>query len=487
MKNAIFRRLIIFIGAISATGCSENLAEGTKGETPLALSASTNEIVLDERDYAQTAITLNWTTGTNHGTGNAIDYTLEIVPDGTDYAEGYTLELGRRVYTQSYTTQRLNELLTDKFGAESGVAALYHARITARIADDTRIQTSEVSFTATTYEPVTQTLYLIGDAAPNGWSADNATPLKRTQPGVFTWTGALNAGEFKFITTLGAFLPSYNRDATASDGNAIVYRSEDDDPDEKFSVAQAGGYTVKADLLNGKLTLAPAEINTPPYNQIYFVSEANSWEFILMTQDPANPFVFRYGAEIGNGQFKFGTSQGSWENMYKTDYDNADYTHTTVVFVSGYDPDNKWLLFEETPNKPYKIALDITPDKESMTMTEFTPYTQIWLIGDAAPGGWSLDNATAMDKGDDDYTFTWTGRLNDGELKFTCDCDSSWNGAWFMAGENDKPLEAGSEAISFVDKRLAENGSIDRKWTVTAGNYTLTLNQLTETLTVTRH
>ncbi len=27
-------------------------------------------------------------------------------------------------------------------------------------------------------------------------------------------------------------------------------------------------------------------------------------------------------------------------------------------------------------------------------MTEFTPYEQIWMIGDATPNGWSLDDAT---------------------------------------------------------------------------------------------
>ena len=206
-----------------------------------------------------------------------------------------------------------------------------------------------------------------------------------------------------------------------------------------------------------------------------------------MTQDPVNPFIFRYGAEIGNGQFKFGTAEGSWENMYKAEVDNADYTNTAVVFVSGFDPDNKWLLYADTPNKPYKIALDITPDEESMTMVEFTPYEQIWMIGDATPNGWSLDDATPLQKGSDDYTFTWTGNLNSGELKFTCDCDSSWNGAWFMASEENKPFEAGTETICFVDKQLPENSSVDRKWKVTAGNYTIELNQLTETMTVTKN
>ena len=487
MKMTNIQILTLMLSAAAMAACSKDLTETSKGETPLELTVSQNEIVLDERNYSSTGISLEWTTGTNYGTGNAIDYTLEIAPEQSDYADGLTVDAGRRVYSQSYTVEEFNTLLRDEFGAEAGIAANYKARVTARIAADERIQQSEVTFSATPYEPVTTTLYMIGEASPTGWSVDAPEELKRTKPGYFTWTGNLKAGELKFTTKPGEFIPSYNRDATADNDTTLVYRDSDDDPDEKFMIAEAGGYALTVDLLNLTLTIETADVNTPPFDMIYFVSEANSWSFEPMTQDPVNPFIFRYGAEIGNGQFKFGTAEGSWENMYKAEVDNADYTNTSVVFVSGFDPDNKWLLYADTPNKPYKIALDITPDEESMTMVEFTPYEQIWMIGDATPNGWSLDDATPLQKGSDDYTFTWTGNLNSGELKFTCDCDSSWNGAWFMASEENKPFEAGTETICFVDKQLPENSSVDRKWKVTAGNYTIELNQLTETMTVTKN
>ncbi len=485
MKKHIFNPIWVLIGACSITACSEDLAEENKGETALALSASTQEIVLDERNAAQTALTLNWTTGTNCGTGGAIDYTLEIAPEAAEYADGYVEQMGRRIYERRFSVSELNDFLQTEFGAQPGTAAVYRARITAFAAGTTTVQTAETTFAATPYEPVTRTLYLIGDATPNGWSADNATEMKRVQAGLFTWQGRLTAGEFKFITTLGQFSPAYMKDPNAADDRTLIYN---DEADAKFAIDETGGYLVTADLLNLRLELTPVDLNEPPYKTLFFVSEANGWSFEPMTQDPVNPFVFRYGAEIGNGQFKFGTSAGSWENMYKTDTDNAPYTNTTVVFVAGFDPDCKWFLWEDTPNKPFKIALDITPDKESMTMKEFTPYPTIWMVGDATPNGWSLDDATPLVNGDDAYTFTWTGRLNKGELKFTCDKDSSWNGAWFMASENNKPFTEGEETITFVDKRIAENGSIDRKWVVeTAGDYTVVVNQLTETMSVTKH
>ena len=56
------------------------------GGTPLELtvSASDGTIVLNERKSEETALGLSWTTGSNYGTGNAIEYILDIdLADGT--------------------------------------------------------------------------------------------------------------------------------------------------------------------------------------------------------------------------------------------------------------------------------------------------------------------------------------------------------------------------------------------------------------------
>lgn len=482
MKKFLINILLLAIAG-SCGSCAEDFKEDSKGFDELQISASEQEVVLLEENYARSALKLFWTTGNNYGTGAAIDYRLEIVPDGMEYGNGYSCDLGRRVYEQNFTVQELNGLLLGKLGATPSVAGRYHARVTASVAGASEVQYAQTDFTVTPYAPVSETLYLIGSATPNGWSADRATEMKRLRPGVFTWTGNLNPGEFKFITTLTQFTPSYGRDAQSDNEFALAYRPGDEDPDEKFIIEETGAYILTVDLLDLRLKLEATEEVLPPFSSIYFVSEANGWSFLPMRQDPVDPFVFRYGGEIGNGQFKFGTAENSWENMYKTDVENAEYTHTTAVFVNGFDPDNKWLLTAETPGLPYKIALDITPGEEKMTMTAFTPYESIWLVGDSTPSGWDIENATPMLVTNDPYTLTWSGTLKKGELKFTCDKDSSWSGAWFMACEENEPLKTGSNPATFVPR----NGGVDRKWIVEEGNYTLLLNQLTETITVTRN
>lgn len=76
--------------------------------------------------------------------------------------------------------------------------------------------------------------------------------------------GRLVAGEFKFITTLGSFLPSYNK---GTDG-LLVLRSSDDQPDEPFVVEEDHNYIVEANLFTGVLTLTQTETLAPAYDQL---------------------------------------------------------------------------------------------------------------------------------------------------------------------------------------------------------------------------
>ena len=70
--------------------CTDNdYMELNKGEAELEIKASSTEVTLEEANHASTAIELSWTTGTNHGTGNRISYTLEIAEAGTNFAEPY--------------------------------------------------------------------------------------------------------------------------------------------------------------------------------------------------------------------------------------------------------------------------------------------------------------------------------------------------------------------------------------------------------------
>ena len=57
-----------------------------------------------------------------------------------------------------------------------------------------------------------------------------------------------------------------------------------------------------------------------------------------------------------------------------------------------------------------------------------------------------------MQTTDNPYVFTWKGTLNAGELKFTCDKQEDWNGAWFMPAVADKQPAGETEPMLFLDK-----------------------------------
>lgn len=495
MKKYYYHILTVLLSSMMLLACSDNdYAELNKGNNVLTLTADQATSELNEASHASDAITLNWTTGTNYGTGSRIYYTLEIATSGSNFADAHVIvDHETQVYSWNASHEALNTLLLNHFGAVAGQTVNLEARVTATT-DGGEAQTSSLSFSASPYTPVTSTLYLVGDATPNGWNADNATEMKRTDNGKFTWEGTLRAGSLKFLTTLGEWIPSYNK---AADGS-LVLRNSFDEPDEQWQITEPHFYKISVDLLNHSISIIMADGETPAFDNLYFVGQPTGWGFVQMTKDPLDPFLFRYNRYFDQGdggEFKFGTAAGSWENMLKATQPNAPYTDTSMSFIKGYDPDNKWFLKDSETGKAYKICVDIRTNKERMMMREFVPYQMIYLVGDATPNGWDIGNATPMMATDNPYVFTWAGNLTAGELKFTCDKKSDWNGAWFMNASGNGVAPTGEvENMLFIDKSDDyfksqyldfSIGDVDQKWKITsAGHYTITLNQLDETISI---
>ena len=498
MKHIISTAFAAMAMVFALGSCSDqDYGETDKGRDQLTISADQPMTDLEETNHSSDAITLSWTTGHNYGTGNRIAYRLELAKAGTNFANPYVaVDEQTQTYEWSANVENLNNIILDKMGGTVGQAADIEARVTALVSGSDEVQTSTVSFKATPYKPVTTTLYLIGSAAPNGWSADNASEMTRTSNGQFSWEGTLKEGELKMITTLGQFLPSYNCD----EQGRVVLRSSDDEPDGKWTISEAHDYKVEVNLLDSTIAITKTDGIKPAYDNLYFVGNATGWGFVEMQQDALDKFLFRLGYyfESGvGGEFKFGTTNGSWENMYKATQSNAPYTDTSMELVSGYDPDNKWYLADSETAKAYKICVDIRSGKERMMMRQFTPYDMIYLVGDATPNGWDLGNATPMTATDSPYILTWTGKLSAGELKFSCDRQSDWNGAWFMASTTDAEPTGEEEHTLFIDKSdetlksqylTVSIGDVDNKWKITSsGTYTITLDQLHETITISKN
>lgn len=475
MKIYKILSLLIFLSLFwSCT--DEGNTEYDKGDRPLEISATKESLELDALNPNSEAVKFIWTSGTNSGTGLAIDYTFQLDKQDGNFENGISVDMGRNAYEKSYKNEELNDLLIDKFGISPNTETTFQYRIIANIASaNIEAQVSPVqTISIKNHKPITKTLYLIGSATPNGWNADDATEMKAitNTPKGFSWTGPLSAGEFKLITTLGEFLPSYNKGA---DDTKLILRESDSDTDEKFVITEGGTYTVKVNLISMAINITRGE--GPEFTELWFVGNPTGWSFKPMILDPVDPFIFHYNDDLSEGgEFKIGTVNGSWDAVFFRPAINEQPEGTDLnVNKWAGDPDYKWNI----TGGVYKIKLDTRDMK--IDIVPFTPYTMIYLIGDATSAAWDIDNAVPMTASSDPYMFTWTGALNPGELKLTCDKQSDWNGDWFLASEQEKAPTGEKEQMIFRAKGSKE----DYKWKIPeSGTYTIELDQLKETVTI---
>lgn len=449
-----------------------------KWETPLAISASSSNLVLEEKNYNADAVVFNWTTGSNRGTDQSISYTFVI--DASGSSNPIIRPLGKAVTSVNYTVQELNNLLTSQWNVSAGNVAELKVKVLTSLGTSTEYSDSTEWHTVNvqSYVPVTQTLYLIGDAAPNGWSADNASPMDAdpNMPGKFMWRGVLSAGELKFLTSLGNFMPSYNK------GNSefsLIYRNADNLPDDKFLIDEGGLYEIEINLLT--LTISISRSSDPAYSRLYMLGDAipTGWNIdnpAEMRVDESNKFVFTYNEILAAGEFKIPVSTGDFGTDYFMPLVNyQDLSETGVQLVPGGNPDNKWKITEPGA---YKIKLNI--QVPSISIQKFTPYDKIYMVGDASPVGWNIDAPFELTRNTADiYEFSYEGPMNAGEFKFPVE-KGDWGGDFFMPVINYQDLNK-------TEMKFVPGGSPDNKWKINeAGNYKIVINQLYETISITK-
>ena len=452
---------------------------------PLAVTASESALQLNEADKNNTAVTFSWSTGSNHLSDGSITYILELDKKGNNFSTSLKNNLGKGIYSVNYATGTLNTLISANWSAQAGTAIVLEARIYTMIGDgSTKGDTSApISVSITPYKPVSSTLYILGDATANGWTVATADSLTADAevPGLFHYTGTLTPGQFKFLTSRDSLLPSYNE---GTDTAHLFYRTSVSDPDNNFTISTANVYTIDVNLIS--LSINIAKLSAPLYSKLWIVGDAtpNGWNIDApneMKVDVFNPYVFHYNEVLNAGEFKMPTTTGNWGgDFYRPLTNHPPITDTTAALVPGNTnpPDNKWQI---STAGPYKISLNILYN--SIHITPYSPYSSLWLVGDATPTGWNIDNPTPMTQsGSNPYVFTYNGPLTAGEFKipvktgdFGCD---------YFRPEKNHPDISDNNA-PFVAHASGDADNNDYKWYISvAGNYSITFDQLHETISI---
>jgi hypothetical protein len=453
--------LVLTISAL--TSCEEKIEDDIVKAGPLAVSASKTSVELNQKNAASEAFNLSWTTGTNNGTGASISYLLEIDLKGNNFSTALKYDMGKGVYVKSFNVAELNDSLLSHWKCTPNVEVELEARVTSTIY--TTPTTNEVSpviiISVTPYQPVSKTLYLVGNATSIGWDYSKALVMTpQSDPTVFVYQGALSAGSFKFITNLGQSLPSYNK---GGNDNQIVYRTSENEPDDLFTITEDGVYKIVISLLD--LTVSCNKVDLPPYSEIYIVGSATpiGWDItnaIQLTQDKDDPFIFTYQGVLLPGDFKFPVNRNSdWgQDMYMKLDDAHIYLH------HGGDPDDsKWTIDKKGY---YTVTLNLLDNTISIYKEK------LYMVGSATPIGWNIGQAIEMTEDPPDgCIFTYNGPMLAGEFKFPVNRNSDWGQDMYMRIDDTHMY------------RHHGGDPDDNKWNINVdGNYLITVN--IETLTI---
>lgn len=466
-------------GMVTISGCGDYEESYSPKQTDKPfLKTSAATVALSQKQGDNTAFTLTWTPGSNRGTNSAINYTIEIDKKGNGFGNPISLNAGKASYNSNFQVSNFNDLLLNTFLIAPGVETEMEFRVISQAMDASvsADMSNVVEVKVTPYEPrpVPEALYMVGDATPNGW--DNSTPTQLTkkanESGVFTYQGQLFAGELKFLTTVGQWLPSYQRGA---DANTLALRTDFGQPDDKFAIQKGGLYRLTVDVI--EMTYYAEELASSPYSELWIVGSAapKGWDLDnadKMRQNPADPFLFSFNEILAVGEFKIATAK-SWDAPFYRPISASQPISETTIQLSAGDPDYKWNI---TESGPYKISLNLRDNV--INIIPFTPLENLWIVGDATPAGWNINSPVQMTKSSD-YIFTWTGQLNAGEFKFPI-ATGDWSTGYFMPYNSD-------ESINTTILTFRPNGSPDTKWRVLPGEegvYTITLDQLKHTISI---
>lgn len=339
-------------------------------------------------------------------------------------------------------------------------------------------------FTHLSAQDYTQ-VYLIGGAAPNEWDNGKAESLTQVsvdeESAIFTWTGFLKAGDFKFINKLQTWQPSFN--ASSSDEavvlgqtHALVYN--EDGNDYKFVLEKAGVYTVTIDIKKLTMTVIEAKDAQIP-EELWIIGSAIPGNKAKLSNIPGIG-NFLYAGELLQGDFKIITTETIDETtQYVIPYEeDVDITGETQ-FILTKDADlSGWNVMVSDPI--YKIKINILRKKANAEI--YKSRDMLYIVGGATESGWVASAAKPFTKDEvnpDIFTF-------DGELKIRPENEES--NLFKILGQLDwnpyslHPYESGEPIL---ESEYLQISTGDNKWSIKEdqqGRYIIKVNTLYETI-----
>lgn len=220
----------------------------------------------------------------------------------------------------------------------------------------------------------------------------------------------------------------------------------------------------------------------PVSKELYVIGSATSvgWDLpnaLAFTPSPSKPGLFIYQGSLSKGNFKLPVNRDSC--FCQDFYTKSASTEGSMVHnIGGSGDDLQWQI---TQAGQYKITADLLNLTISIEAIVGAPFSQIYIVGDASPSGWDVNNPKAFTQGQTNpFIFTYEANLTQGNFKILAGAKGDWCGEWY------RPLTDG-QALSSTAVVQNSGCAPDNKWTIGAGDigrYKITLDTQNNTIKI---
>ena len=361
----------------------------TSYKVPITLTPSSSAaLVLQVADATNNAVSFNWN-ASPYG-NNTIYYALQMDTAGGDFSKPQVKQLGSAL-TTGFTVNELNTMAIAA-GVQGGSTKNVEFRVASYLGENyTSVlgYSDKITISVTTFTPIPDNLYIVGDATPLGW--DNNSALSPSQQ--FTRINDVSYGIVVNLKASGSylFLPlAGNWDhkfGGASATGGTLFADGAVPGSNTPAPAVAGLYEIIVNFQTGSYTVTPYT-NTIP-DKLFIVGDATpgNWNnpVALPTQEFTKIDATTFGMilELKSGaSYLFLPENGLWDHKFGgTGATGGDLLADNAVPGSN------------TPGPAttglYKIVVNFLTNKYSVT-----PYSgvaipdSLYIVGDATPGAW---------------------------------------------------------------------------------------------------
>jgi len=401
------------------------------------LGASTTSVICSAATSSEVGVSFTWGT-TFSGFDGVIDYQFQYAVAGTDFVSPTVIDVTS--FTYSFTQLELNMMALAN-GVNAGEEGTFEYRIRATNELGTVHYSNVESVAITTYVAY-NSIGLIGDATPGGWSVD--TDMHRpdaSKPSEWVATLYLEGGKSVKFRQGDAWDTNWG-------GTDFPMGTGTTDNAPNIPVASSGYYKVEFNAGTGAYNFT--QLSPAVHNFVSLIGAQTGWgsDIADLTKDPANDYIWSGTVMLDAGELKFRA-----DHDWGTNWGIA--SGTTSTSPSGYTAQGGDNMEIVTAGE-YFVYINVATGEYLFGKSDRSiPYLDLGIIGDSTPDGWGSDT-DMINNPSNPYKWSATITLVDGEAKFRADNDwgVNWGDTSFpegvgTAGGPNIPVAGGTYFITF--------------------------------------